>query len=183
LVLQKRWANGAADDTADLSIDGDTAGDGFATATAPAGGNGLAIDKASTVLLSGETVDLAEALGAGNTGSYASQISCDRPGLTADGDGRGGSFQVPATPEAVTCTITNTRFTAPGETPIFQPAQPAPGPATASEPPPPASGLHPVIAHTGGPIGDILTSALGLLTIGSTLMLITRRRRTRTGPI
>ena len=35
LTLQKSWVNGAAGDTADLSIDGATSGGGFATATAP----------------------------------------------------------------------------------------------------------------------------------------------------
>ena len=112
LVLQKAWVNGATDDTADLSIDGATAGPGFADATVPAGGTGLSIDKATVTLLSGDTVDLAEQLGAGNDGSYTSQITCNRPGLTPDGDGQGGSFQVPAIPEPVTCTITNTRTSA-----------------------------------------------------------------------
>ena len=112
LVLQKGWVNGATGDTADLSIDGATSGSGFATATVPAGGTGLSIDKAAVTLLSGDTVDLAEQLAPGNTGSYTSQITCNRPGLTADADGRGGSFQVPATPEAVTCTVTNSRTAA-----------------------------------------------------------------------
>jgi hypothetical protein len=57
-------------------------------------------------------VDLAEQLAPGNTGSYTSQITCNRPGLTADADGQGGTFQVPATPEAVTCTVTNSRTAA-----------------------------------------------------------------------
>ncbi len=87
-------------------------GNDLATATVPAGGNGLSIDKAAVSLLSGDTVQLAEQLGADNAGSYTSQITCNRPGLTPDADGQGGSFQVPAAPEAVTCTITNTRTSA-----------------------------------------------------------------------
>ncbi len=112
LVLQKAWVNGATGDIANLSIDGATAGSGFADATVPAGGTGLSIDKATVTLLSGDAVDLAEQLGAANDGSYTSQIICNRPGLTPDGDGQGGSFQVPAIPEPVTCTITNTRTSA-----------------------------------------------------------------------
>ena len=61
---------GHAGDIADLSIDGATSGPRFATATVPAGGTGLSIDKATVTLLSGDTVDLAEQLGAGNAGSY-----------------------------------------------------------------------------------------------------------------
>ena len=91
MVLQKDWAAGAGDDTADLSINGDTTGSGSATATVPAGGSGLSIDRATVVLLSGQTLDLAEVLGVGNTGRYTSQIACDRPGLTPDPNGQGGT--------------------------------------------------------------------------------------------
>jgi hypothetical protein len=68
----------------------------------------VSTDKATTTLLSGSTVDLAERLGTSNTAAYTSAIACDRPGLTPDSDGRGGTFRVPATPVPVTCTITNT---------------------------------------------------------------------------
>ena len=51
-------------------------------------------------------------LGAGNTGTYTSEIACNQPGLTPDADGRGGTFAVPATPVPVTCTFTNTRTSA-----------------------------------------------------------------------
>ena len=112
LVLQKRWVVGASGDTADLSIGGDNAGSGFATATVPDGGTGLSIDKASVTLLSGTSVDLSEVLGAGNTGSYSSEIGCNQPGLTPDADGQGGTYAVPATPVPVTCTISNTRTSA-----------------------------------------------------------------------
>ncbi len=113
LILQKMWVNGATPgDVADLSIDGATSGPRFAAATVPPAATGLSIDKASVTLLSGATVNLTEQLGAGNTGSYGSQITCNRPGLTPNADGQGGSFQVPAVPEPVTCTITNTRTSA-----------------------------------------------------------------------
>jgi hypothetical protein len=111
LILQKSWENGAAGDTTDLSATGE-AGTSSATATVPAGGSGLSADRATLTLASGETVNLAETLGASNTGTYTSQIICNQPGLTANGDGTGGTFQVPDTPLAVTCTITNTRTSA-----------------------------------------------------------------------
>ena len=107
LILQKAWVNGGTGDTADLSIDGATTGPGFATAIVPANGNGLSTDKATATVLSGDTVELAETLGAANTGTYTSQLECDQPGLTPTGDGRGGTYQVPATPVPVNCTFTN----------------------------------------------------------------------------
>ncbi len=113
LILQKEWVNGAPGDTAALSIDGATTGSGFATAVVPANGNGLSTDKAMVTVLSGASVDLAETLGSGNTGSYTSTLACDRPGLTSNSDGRGGSYQVPAIPVPVNCTFINTRTSAP----------------------------------------------------------------------
>jgi hypothetical protein len=115
--------NGVTGDTADLSINSATSAPGFATATVPASGTGLSPDKATTTLFSGATVNLAEQLGAANRGAYASRINCDQPGLTADADGRGGTFEVPATPVAVTCTITNT-----GPAPVPTVTQTARGP-------------------------------------------------------
>jgi hypothetical protein len=108
LVLQKRWVNGAIGDTADLSIDGASTGPGSVTATVPTSGTGLSTGKSTSTILSGGTIVLAESLGTGNVGRYTSQIVCDQPGLTPDSDGRGGTFEVPITPEPVTCTVTNT---------------------------------------------------------------------------
>ena len=109
LVLQKAWVNGAIGDTADLAINGATSPPGFATATVPDSGNGVSADNATTTVLSGEKVNLAETLAASNTATYTSQITCDQPGLTPDGNGEGGTLAVPADPVAVTCTITNAR--------------------------------------------------------------------------
>ena len=63
-------------------------------------------------MFSGQAVNLAETLGAGNTGSYTALIACDQPGLTPDADGQGGTYQVPAAPVAATCTVTNMRTSA-----------------------------------------------------------------------
>ena len=65
LILQKQWANGAIGDSADLSIDGASTAPGAVTATVPASGNGLSTDKATATIRSGDTVDLAETLDAG----------------------------------------------------------------------------------------------------------------------
>ncbi|HZE39706.1 MAG TPA: hypothetical protein VE172_12935 [Stackebrandtia sp.] len=108
LTLQKKWVNGAVGDTAELSIDKASSGAGSVAARVPAGGDGVSVDKATAPIHSGDTVDLVEALGSHNRGSYTSAIACDRPGLTATRDGRGGSFHVSASPDAVTCTVTNT---------------------------------------------------------------------------
>ena len=113
MTLQKDWVNGASGDTADLSIDGATSGSGLTTATAPPSGIGLSTDKATLTLLSGSTVTLAETLGSANTGSYTSRIACTpADGLTANGPGQGGTYQVPATPVPVVCTFANVRTSA-----------------------------------------------------------------------
>ena len=49
------------------------------------------MNRAVAAMFSGQAVNLAETLGAGNTGTYTSQITCDQTGLTPDGDGLGGS--------------------------------------------------------------------------------------------
>ena len=115
LTLQKTWVNGAAGDTAALAVSGSgpaTSGSATSTATGAAGSETDTVNRATATVFSGQTVNLAETLGAGNTGSYTSQIACDQTGLTPDGDGQGGSYLVPGTPVAVTCTITNTRTSA-----------------------------------------------------------------------
>ena len=115
LVLQKTWVNGAAGDTADLTItgpDAPTFGSATSTATGAAGPVTDTANRATAPVFSGGTVDLAEVLGAANTGSYTSGIACDQPGLTPDPDGQGGSFEVPDAPVAVTCTISNGRTSA-----------------------------------------------------------------------
>lgn len=112
LTLQKSWTNGASGDTATLSINGDTSGVGHAVATVPGGGSGVSTDKATTTIRSGANITLAEVLGGGNIGDYTAQVSCDQPGLTANGSGTGGTFAVPAAPVNVVCTIVNTRTSA-----------------------------------------------------------------------
>ena len=76
----------------------------------PSGGTGVSVDKVTVTVESGDTLNLGEVLGSGNTGSYTSAITCTpADGFTANGDGRGGVYVVPAEPVAVTCTVVNTR--------------------------------------------------------------------------
>ncbi|MCL2542846.1 MAG: class F sortase [Nocardioidaceae bacterium] len=116
VVLRKHWVNGAAGDTADLSLDHATTAPGSATSTA--GGQPDLVDtahQASEEVEPGSTVALGETLGAANTGTYDSALACDAGAVTSAPDGRSGSVQVPATAGAgdvVTCTATNTRTSA-----------------------------------------------------------------------
>jgi len=111
-VLQKRWSNGASGDTADLSVTGGTS-NGTATANVPASGTGLSPDTVVVPVDAGQTLDLTEIAGTGNTGTYTSSLACDQPGLIATGaDGRSGSYAVTATSGTIVCTFTNTRTSA-----------------------------------------------------------------------
>jgi hypothetical protein len=109
LVLQKTWVNGAAGDTAHLSISG-TDPTISATATSmAAGAAGSQTDtthQATASIFAGQTVTVSEALGAANTGTYTSAFSCTN-GTT--GTGNTGTFTVPSPAVNVTCTFTNTR--------------------------------------------------------------------------
>ncbi len=172
LILQKTWVNGGTGDTADLSVDAATTGPGFATAIVPANGNGLSTDKATATVLSGDTVELAETLGAGNVGSYTSQLACDQPGLTPSGDGQGGTYEVPTTPVPVTCTFTN----------VAPPSVPAVPPISGAQPPPAPSPPPVFLAYTGFAVGGLVTTALGLL-IAGTLLVLVSRSRTRHGSL
>jgi hypothetical protein len=81
LILQKTWVNGAAADTAALAVSGSdpaTSGSASSTATGAAGSETDPVNRATATIFSGQTVNLAETLGAGNTGSYTSQIACDQ---------------------------------------------------------------------------------------------------------
>ncbi len=133
MTLQKEWVTATAGDTAALSIDGATSGSGFVVATVPASGTGLSTDKATLTLLSGSTVTVHEVLGAANAGSYTSHANCNQPGLTPDGDGRGGTFRVQAAANPVSCTITNTGSSGTG--PLVPPVKP-PKPGASGKPTP-----------------------------------------------
>ena len=115
LVLQKEWVNGAAGDTADLSVSGgspDSSGSAVSTAS---GASGAETDAASTVtvtVFSGDTLSLGETLGT-NRGSYTTSLSCtDNGPLTYTAQALGGSYLVPGAPADNTCTVTNTRTSA-----------------------------------------------------------------------
>ncbi len=89
MTLQKEWLNGATGDSAELTISGsDEATFGTATSTAlgAPGSHTDTTNQASATIFSGATVDVAEALGPANTGSYTSQVVCDQPGMTPDED-------------------------------------------------------------------------------------------------
>src|SRR5262249_51186436 len=116
ITLQKSWVDAAGGDTADLiitSTDTGTAGSGLSTATGAPGTQNDTDNAVEVPLFAGSTVVLVENLPAGsdtNTGTYISEITCDAPsGFTPNPGGRGGTLVVPAVPEAVVCTITNTR--------------------------------------------------------------------------
>ncbi|MEE2569546.1 DUF11 domain-containing protein [Pseudarthrobacter sp. J64] len=113
VTLQKHWTNAAAGDTADLDITatlGQTPADG---ATSTADGAAQFTDTTNVVtanVLSGETVQLAEVLGAGNVGAYSSSLSCNAAGLDPEPTpGTTGSYTMPKTAAPVTCTFTNNR--------------------------------------------------------------------------
>ena len=110
LTLQKAWVDGAGGDTADLDITARLGQDPADGNTSTSGGViGTETDDTDVVtatVLSGETVDLDEVLGAGNTGAYDSTLACGQDEATV---GTSGTYTMPKDPEPVTCTFTNTR--------------------------------------------------------------------------
>ncbi|MDQ5862856.1 MAG: hypothetical protein M3536_11400, partial [Actinomycetota bacterium] len=110
LTLTKEWTNGRSGDQASLSAAGNSGLTPTATgsSTAPATTT-PAVLKAHA----GETVSLGEALAPANMGSYTTSLTCtDANGLSYTPAALTGSYAVPATPVAVTCTFTNTRTSA-----------------------------------------------------------------------
>jgi hypothetical protein len=112
LILQKAWVDGAANDTAVLGVSGtNPAIGGAATSTATGGTETDTVNVATTLIYSGQTVHLAETLGATNTGTYTSVLTCDNGITPIPTSTTSGSFVVPgalpATP--ITCTFTNAR--------------------------------------------------------------------------
>ena len=118
LVLSKDWVNGAAGDTAGLTItnvanpnDTDSA-----VATVPAGGV-RSTDSAELTIIPGETVTLSETLPAithTNTGTYdPTSLLCDGQPVdfTVTGSGATATFTVPSS-APVSCVYTNTRQSA-----------------------------------------------------------------------
>lgn len=110
LTLTKAWVNGLAGDTAALNASGSS---GLA---APAAGNSTAPDTTSPAVLTiyaGETVTLSELLGEANGASYTAALACTpAEGLSYEALALTGTYEVPATPVATTCTFTNTRTSA-----------------------------------------------------------------------
>jgi len=121
VTLNKAWVNGAAGDTAGLSIVGTDLQTGesptsTATSTATGGTETDTTNVASAPIFGGETVTLNEDLPAlgdpPNTGAYTSTIVCTPDtGFTEGEGGQGGTLVVPSAPVDVACTITNTRVT------------------------------------------------------------------------
>ena len=110
LTLQKAWVDGAVGDSATLTIDGTN--DGSAAAVSPGGTGSQPSPQTVTVDVFGrETVNLAEAFGPTNAGSYTTNLACtDASGLTYTAGAAGGTYTMPVDPVAVTCTFTNTRL-------------------------------------------------------------------------
>src|SRR5262249_3345094 len=74
LTLQHPWVNGASGDSADLAATGGQQ-DGASTAVVPGGGTGTSPDKVVVPIAAGDSVDLSEILGAGDTGRYTSALA------------------------------------------------------------------------------------------------------------
>ncbi|MCL2423277.1 MAG: hypothetical protein FWD11_05195, partial [Micrococcales bacterium] len=113
LTLAKTWVDGSAGDGVMLSIDGATAAPGFVTSTATGvPGSATDLTVATTPILSGMQVLVAESIGGANVGTYTADLTCDADGLTYTAADLSGTFTVPANPVDVTCTFTNTRTSA-----------------------------------------------------------------------
>jgi hypothetical protein len=102
LTLQKVWVDAATGDTAELSLDG--LNDDSALSTAPAAPGATNI--ATITVYAGETVAMSETLPGANTGSYDTTLACGQQQI---GTTTSGVYTVPANPQAITCTFTNTR--------------------------------------------------------------------------
>jgi hypothetical protein len=100
VTLRKTWQQSFTGDTAQLTISGGTGGNPVRTSTAPQAPTGA--NSATADARTGDTVTVSEVLGAGNTGSYRSSLTCD--GVTPDSQ---GSFTMPG--RDVTCTFRNER--------------------------------------------------------------------------
>jgi uncharacterized repeat protein (TIGR01451 family)/fimbrial isopeptide formation D2 family protein len=106
VTLQKTWVNGIAGDTTALTINGGN------PATSTSGGQAGSwtdpTNVATATVSTGSVVTLAEALGAANKAGYGSSLSCTN-GVNPAAD---GTFTVPASATAITCTYTNIAATA-----------------------------------------------------------------------
>jgi hypothetical protein len=107
LILQKSWTNGAAGDSTTLTATGSGVvppdGSGSTLATVPGTGT-TSINMVNIAVASGETVQLSEAMTAGNHGTYTTTLTCNE-GTLAD-----GTLTVPNPPHGnITCTFTNVR--------------------------------------------------------------------------
>jgi len=115
LTVLKRWVDGADGDSADLAI-ASVASPGpappawvAATATVPAGGQGVSQEQVSATIYSGVDVHVREGLDAGNTGTYTTELACDAGTPTYASGDLSGTFTVPTDPVNMVCTFTNTR--------------------------------------------------------------------------
>ena len=104
LVVDKAWVDAVADDTTEITVTGDLgAPSNTSTAT---GADGTETDTAvvTATVLSGEVVDVAEVLGAGNDAAYTSSLDCGA-GVIGTTDGE-ITVAKDATAD-ITCTFTN----------------------------------------------------------------------------
>jgi hypothetical protein len=100
VTLTKSWVNAVDGDTTTLTISG-------AQVTNASGGNSTApstTTNATAIAVSGSVVDLAEAVGGGNVGTYTTTLSCVSDGQSVPVTN--GTIAAPR--DGVTCTFTNT---------------------------------------------------------------------------
>ncbi|QKJ20344.1 SpaA isopeptide-forming pilin-related protein [Microbacterium hominis] len=99
VVLEKRWIDGVAGDTAELRI-------GDAAATSTADGTADQRDEVNTVSVTvrlGDTVQMSETVS--GVGVYGSIYTCTAGEVTGDGSGR--DFTLTVTASGITCTFVN----------------------------------------------------------------------------
>ncbi|MGN6150746.1 MAG: hypothetical protein ACTHOH_01900 [Lysobacteraceae bacterium] len=103
LTLEKSWSGAAVNDTATLTA---TRAGSVIDSLASTANTATEVDADATpvTVFQGETVTLAETLGAGNTGVYASALAC-----TGGGTLSGNTLTVGSTGAAIVCRYTNAR--------------------------------------------------------------------------
>jgi hypothetical protein len=111
LTLRKEWAGGVANDTAALSISSGFSGNAGATSTASGGNEVDNINTASISALVGDTVNLDELLGIGNTGNYSTSFNCTGNTNIPGGSNRSHTLLIDGEDDgdSIVCTYTNSQ--------------------------------------------------------------------------
>ncbi|MGI9290932.1 MAG: beta strand repeat-containing protein, partial [Gammaproteobacteria bacterium] len=113
ITLRKAWVDGAADDTAELTASGENMDTDTSTASGAAGSEIDDVNTAIIVGLSGETINLSEVLGGGNTGSYDVNFACtgNSNPPTYSAGATSATLLIDGGDDEIVCTFTNTRQT------------------------------------------------------------------------